>query len=626
MSPRRRGLLALVAVGASLAAAGPAAAAAPGGAELRPAGATRFPEQRFVLTLPAQRQLAPGDVRVTENGADVADLRVTPGDAAGARTFGTMLVIDASLSMRGAPIAAAMDAARQFAGRRPPHQPLGIIFFNGRASVALPPTTDGARIAAVLDQPVRLGHGTHIYDAAALGVRLLARSGVSAPSLIVLSDGADRGSRLGLDDVLRTAHRATARLFTVGLRSPSYRAETLRELGSMSGGRYAESTRRQLAALFAALGRRLSREYLVSYKSLAALGDRVGVAVDVRGLPGLATSAYQAPRLAGRPAGHAAPARPDDPGPGLPIAAGLAALLLGAAVFRIARPRRPTVRARVEAFTGPVTVEAVDPGARALEEVRAAAAARRPSSARWARFAEDVDVAGFAVSPERLAGGALVITAALIAGAVAAGNAAFAVILLTLPLIGRIVVAGRAAARRREFESQLADNLAVVASAMRAGQSFVGALATAVQDAAEPARGELQRAVTDERLGVPLDVALSRAATRMRSGELEYVGLIANLQRETGGSTAEVLQRVTETVRERAELRRLVRTLSAQGRLGGMIVTALPLGVAAFFAATKPGYFDPLTSSSGGRMLIVLAVLMLLAGWAAIRKIVDIEV
>jgi tight adherence protein B len=112
----------------------------------------------------------------------------------------------------------------------------------------------------------------------------------------------------------------------------------------------------------------------------------------------------------------------------------------------------------------------------------------------------------------------------------------------------------------------------------------------------------------------------------MRSDELEYVGLIANLQRETGGSTADVLHRVTETVRERAELRRLVRTLSAQGRLGGGIVTALPLGVAAFFAATKPGYFDPLTSSSGGRMLIVLAVLMLLAGWAAIRKIVDIEV
>jgi Flp pilus assembly protein TadB len=55
-------------------------------------------------------------------------------------------------------------------------------------------------------------------------------------------------------------------------------------------------------------------------------------------------------------------------------------------------------------------------------------------------------------------------------------------------------------------------------------------------------------------------------------------------------------------------------------------VTALPLGVAAFFAVTKRGYFDPLTGSAGGRILIVISVLMLLAGWASIRKIVNIEV
>jgi tight adherence protein B len=87
-----------------------------------------------------------------------------------------------------------------------------------------------------------------------------------------------------------------------------------------------------------------------------------------------------------------------------------------------------------------------------------------------------------------------------------------------------------------------------------------------------------------------------------------------------------VLGRVTETIRERAELRRLVRTLSAQGRLGGVIVTALPVVVAAFFAATKPGYFDPLTGSGGGRILIGMAVLMLITGWVVIRKIVDIKV
>jgi tight adherence protein B len=190
----------------------------------------------------------------------------------------------------------------------------------------------------------------------------------------------------------------------------------------------------------------------------------------------------------------------------------------------------------------------------------------------------------------------------------------------------RMVVSARANRSRREFEGQLADNLQVVAAAMRAGQSFTGALAVAVEDAAEPARRELQRTVTDERLGVPLDEALQRTADRMRSEELEYVGLVATLQRETGGNTAEVLDRVTETIRERAELKRLVLTLTAQGKFGGMIVSMVPVALTALFLVIRPGYFDPMVNSTIGVALIVLGVAMLATGWIAIRKIVDIEV
>ena len=130
---------------------------------------------------------------------------------------------------------------------------------------------------------------------------------------------------------------------------------------------------------------------------------------------------------------------------------------------------------------------------------------------------------------------------------------------LVAPVVVRLVVSAARQSRAPRVRRQLADNLQVVASAMRAGQSFVGALAVAVEDALEPAKRELHRAVSDERLGVPLDEALGRvAARRMRSEELEYVGLVATLQRETGGSTAEVLDRVTQTIRERAELKRLV--------------------------------------------------------------------
>jgi tight adherence protein B len=206
------------------------------------------------------------------------------------------------------------------------------------------------------------------------------------------------------------------------------------------------------------------------------------------------------------------------------------------------------------------------------------------------------------------------------------GKPVLALFALVAPVIVYLVVSARANASRREFDAQLADNLQVVASAMRAGQTFVGALAVSVEDAMEPARRELHRVVTDERLGVPLDEALGRAARRMRSEELEYVGLVATLQRETGGSTAEVLDRITQTIRERAELKRLVRGLTAQGRLGGMVVTAIPLGLTAMFLVTRPGYFSPMLHSTFGVICIVAAVTMTVAGWIAIRKIVDIKV
>jgi tight adherence protein B len=259
-------------------------------------------------------------------------------------------------------------------------------------------------------------------------------------------------------------------------------------------------------------------------------------------------------------------------------------------------------------------------------DVAAARAAPWSSSKLWTRFVEDVDVAQLRSSPDRIAALAVAVAGCLAGAGIALGSPALVLVVPAAPLVARLVVSSRASAQRREFEAQLADNLQIVASAMRAGHSFIGALAVAVEDAAEPARRELQRAVTDERLGVSLEEALNRVALRMRNDEIRYVGMVANLQRETGGNTADVLARVTETIRERAELRRLVRTLTAQGRLGGIIVSALPVGVALFYATTRPGYFDPLTGSAGGRLLMALAALMLLAGWLVIRKIVDIKV
>jgi tight adherence protein B len=112
----------------------------------------------------------------------------------------------------------------------------------------------------------------------------------------------------------------------------------------------------------------------------------------------------------------------------------------------------------------------------------------------------------------------------------------------------------------------------------------------------------------------------------MRNPDVEYVGLIAQLQTETGGNTAEVLDRVTETIRERHALHRMVRTLTAQGRLGGWVVSLMPVGLVLALNVLNPDYLDPLYHTTTGRVLLGMGAACIVSGMLAIRKIVDIKV
>jgi len=104
------------------------------------------------------------------------------------------------------------------------------------------------------------------------------------------------------------------------------------------------------------------------------------------------------------------------------------------------------------------------------------------------------------------------------------------------------------------------------------------------------------------------------------------VALVATLQAETGGNTAEVIDVVTETIRERLELRRLVRTLTAQGRLAGWVLSALPVGMLLFLSFVNPSYISPLFHTTLGIISIVAAGIMMVSGSFIIRRIVDIDV
>lgn len=590
---------------------------------LTPSGGAAWPQRSFVLTLPNGSAPSPSDIAVQENGKPVLGLRVLPAD----RRFGVMLVIDASSSMRGEAIHGALRAARAFAAQRPPYQPLGIVTFNDDIRVALAPTTDSTAIRSALSRRPELKPRTRLYDGVQTALGQLRDGRYAAGAVVVLSDGDDYGSGSSAAETGALARSLHAHLFTVGLQSPRFQPSSLQQVATEGGGDYlgAASTA-SLAGVYRELGGRLANAYLVRYRSVVPTGTRVTVTASAGG--GQATSAYSAPALRVPGTVSAAPAIHPHRTPFLATASGrllvgvaVLVLLVTAALLLVHQRRR--ARALVERVARYGAAGEFENGAPDLP----LGGARPVRGPRMERVAEALDLARLDISPERFVLFVVACTAAATSLAAAAlGPLAAIGAVVAVPLLARGYVRYKIRKTRTAFADQLADTVTAVASAMRTGHSFVGALAQAAEDAAEPGCTEFRRAVTDERLGVPLEEALTSVADRMASRDLGQVALVAVLQRETGGNGAEALDRVVENIRARDDLRRLLKTLTAQGKVAQRVLTGLPIltliGMSLLVGDRMRPLFDTLT----GRLSLIVSALLVAGAAAWIRKIVNIEV
>ena len=583
-----------------------------------------FPERTYVLTLPGNLRLSVGDVKVTENGNAVAEESLVPASEASLKTFGAVLVLDSSYSMKGAALKAALDAARAFVDQRSGNEQVGIIEFNQTVTPVLGLTASASRIASALAKPPTVLTGTHIYDAVAQAEAMLAAAHISSGSIVVLSDGADHHSAKTLPEVTNSLTHGT-KIYTIGLKDQTYKPGTLKALAAAGHGQYAEAKPAKLAALFQALGRQLSNEYIVQYKSLLGAKKSVQVQVKVRGVAGVAHADYETPPL---PITKGAVKGTYHPSIGSRILGSaitmiLLALLGAGAVALLVivalQPKRSGLPARMAEFVSIRDLQR-DKGEPDVVE-------SSEQKALWARFEETLEIAEIHTTPDMIVAGTIVATALtfllIYAGT---GSPWWALFALAVPYFAREWVIRTLARRRNRFAEQLPDALQVVASALRSGHSLAGALAVVVESASEPMKSEMQRVVAAEQLGVPLQESMMVVAKRMDSRDVEQLALVAELQREAGGNAAEVVDAVAETVRERFDLRRLIKTLTMQGRMSRWIVSALPIGIVLILQLESPHYLHPLLASTAGKIVFGLA-----AGWAvlgsfAIKKIVEIEV
>ena len=138
-------------------------------------------------------------------------------------------------------------------------------------------------------------------------------------------------------------------------------------------------------------------------------------------------------------------------------------------------------------------------------------------------------------------------------------------------------------------------------------------------------RSEFSRALAETRIGVDLEDGLTHVADRMHCEDLRWVVMATRIQREVGGNLAEVLTNTVDTMRERAQTRRHVRALSAEGRLSGYIIVSLPIALGAWLTLSKPEYMSPLFTTPIGVMMVAACVGLIIVGAFWIRVLIKVE-
>jgi len=196
-------------------------------------------------------------------------------------------------------------------------------------------------------------------------------------------------------------------------------------------------------------------------------------------------------------------------------------------------------------------------------------------------------------------------------------------------LVPRAYVKMQEKGRLKKFDNQLSDMLNLMVNGLRAGYSTLQAMEAVSRELPAPINEEFHRVVQEMQLGIPMEDALDHLLRRINSEDLDLVITAVNVQREVGGNLAEILDSISFTIRERVRIKGEIQALTAQGRATAWVISAMPIMLTALLFLINREYimqfFNPETRSCG-IPLISLAGIMIITGFIATQKIVDIDI
>jgi tight adherence protein B len=458
--------------------------------------------------------------------------------------------------------------------------------------------------------------------------------------LVILSDGGDTASSVTLDGAAAAITESGAEVHVVALRTDETDQESLDRLADAGkGGVIAVDDAELLSGAYADVASELAGRYRLVYRTEATGSVRLTISVSHHG--DVAWDAIDlslpVPETPG-PASHtaASPIDAAEHSTGSPVAMDHPGLLRRAWAYPVGLV---AVLGGVVAVVGLTLVGRRRPDSIDRAEQRRSGGrilsflSRRAESAADALLPVEstgsldraLDRAGVGLRP----GEFVVLTASLAVVAVAAGILAMGpvggLLLGVIALVAPHVLLRTLTQRRRAaFADQFEGALQMISGSLRAGYGLLQAVATVASESPSPTGDEFGRVTGENQLGRSVEEALAAMADRMDNEDLRWVVEAINIQYEVGGDLAEVLDSVAETIRDRNQIRRQVKALSAEGRISAIILVSLPFALAALLSVVSPEYLAELTESGVGRMMILGALLLIGVGTAWITKIVRV--
>jgi tight adherence protein B len=192
-----------------------------------------------------------------------------------------------------------------------------------------------------------------------------------------------------------------------------------------------------------------------------------------------------------------------------------------------------------------------------------------------------------------------------------------------LPLL---LVQNAKSKRLRKIDNQLPDALDLIGRALRAGHAFPTAMKMVGDEMREPIADEFRTTFDEVNFGISMNDALMNLATRVPSTDLRYFVIAVLIQRETGGNLAELLDNISKIVRDRIKLLGQIRVLSAEGKMSAWVLGLLPFAAAFMIQVTNPGFLKILYTDPAGRKMVATAIVMMILGVFAMRRIIKIRV